>query len=605
MRLCLNPRCQRPSDPANEPNLKCRHCGSDLILNSGYTVSRLLSNDSGFGDIYEAYPVGEHKLLPKILKVLKAQLSHQPKAVELFQQEAHVLQQLNDPGIPKVEPDGYFVYFPRDAQEPLHCLIMEKINGETLAQYLEQQGGGGIPEMQAVDWLQQIVRILNRVHEQAYFHRDIKPANIMRRPNGKLVLIDFGTAREMTGTYLAKMAANHGVTRLTSAGYTPPEQEKGHSLPQSDFYALGRTFVYLLTGKNPIDPDLYNPHTDDLNWRPYAPQISPEFADLLDHLMEPKAMHRPANGTMILEKLEAIAHKLSAQPAAQSIPPTLLIPGAPTPQVHSLSLQLFQFEVITLTDRGQVKSCQGGEAECFEEELGKGVSLTLVKIPSGVFIMGSPDTEISQSPDETPQRAASVPEFFMGKYPITQAQWQVIMGSNPSAFKGENYPVETVSWNDCQAFCQRLSLITGHSYRLPSETEWEYACRAGTNTPFHFGKTLTPDFANYNGTHTYGYGSTGTYRQSTTSVGRFPPNAFGLFDMHGNVWEWCQDGWHDNYVGAPVDGGAWTTGGQSNRKILRGGSWFYNPWHCRSANRFKLLPIGKYNTNGLRVVMEP
>jgi formylglycine-generating enzyme required for sulfatase activity len=196
----------------------------------------------------------------------------------------------------------------------------------------------------------------------------------------------------------------------------------------------------------------------------------------------------------------------------------------------------------------------------------------------------------------------------MGKYPLTQKQYQAIMGYNPSDFKGDSStsltnqrPVEEVSWNDAVKFCQRLSQKTGKTYRLPSEAEWEYACRAGTTTPFYFGENITPDLVNYNGNYPYGSAPKGIYREQTTDVGSFPPNAFGLYDMHGNVWEWCLDNRVDNYNNAPTDGSAVTS--QSGRKVLRGGSWFGSPRGCRSAFRGDDDPEGSSHYQGFRLVV--
>ncbi|AFY52640.1 hypothetical protein Riv7116_0025 [Rivularia sp. PCC 7116] len=237
----------------------------------------------------------------------------------------------------------------------------------------------------------------------------------------------------------------------------------------------------------------------------------------------------------------------------------------------------------------------------FVESLGDGVELEMVLIKGGTFTMGAPEDEEGSTDDERPQHQVTVPTFFMGKYQVTQAQWKAVaklpevereLKAEPSNFKGDNRPVEKVSWYDAVEFCARLSNHTKRKYSLPSEAEWEYACRAGTTTPFHFGETITSDLANYNATSTYGNASEGEYREETTPVGSFGlANAFGLCDMHGNVDEWCLDDWHDNYEGAPTDGSAWFDDKNDNlyqrqgTGVLRGVSWDSDPVDCRSACR--------------------
>jgi formylglycine-generating enzyme required for sulfatase activity len=233
-------------------------------------------------------------------------------------------------------------------------------------------------------------------------------------------------------------------------------------------------------------------------------------------------------------------------------------------------------------------------AKNFTEDLGNGVTLDMVAIPGGTFLMGSPESEPQRLDSESPQHTVTIQPFFMGKFPVTQAQWQAVaslpkvnidLKADPSGCKGAKRPVEQVSWNDAVEFCTRLSKATGREYRLPSEAEWEYACRAGTITPFHFGETITTDLANYDGNYIYGSGSKGQYRGQTTDVGSFPANAFGLHDMHGNVWEWCEDTWHGKYNKAPIDGSAWVSNNDDLR-LWRGGSWHNYPELCRSAVRF-------------------
>ena len=254
------------------------------------------------------------------------------------------------------------------------------------------------------------------------------------------------------------------------------------------------------------------------------------------------------------------------------------------------------------------------------EDLGNGIQLEIVMIPGGSFMMGSPETEEDSNDYERPQHQVTIKAFCLGKYQVTQAQWKAVaafpqvnkeLKLDPSRFKGDgstsltnHRPVEQVSWEDAVEFCDRLSKHTKRQYRLPSEAEWEYACRAGTTTQFHFGQTITTDLANYNGNSTYGDGVKGVYRKETTEVGSFGvANNFGLYDMHGNVYEWCQDYWHSNYEGAPTDGSAWLSNKEdSNRRLLRGGSWLYTPDYCRSACRNDLNLDYYDDLIGFRVV---
>jgi formylglycine-generating enzyme required for sulfatase activity len=286
-------------------------------------------------------------------------------------------------------------------------------------------------------------------------------------------------------------------------------------------------------------------------------------------------------------------------------------------------LELFEFEMAAVKVqrkgilRGQpqvVIKRELRQAWGYVERLSAIVQLEMVAIPEGQFQMGSPQNEPERFEDESPQHLVSVPAFFMGKYPVTQAQWQVVAGlpqmqrkldPDPSRFKGENHPVENVSWRDATEFCDRLSALTGKSYGLPSEAQWEYAARAGTTTPFHFGELITPDLANYDWDSTYGSVKVTKKKdfQGTTPIGSFPANAFGLYDMHGNVWEWCQDIWHNSYKGAPNDGSAWidVEGEEDARRLLRGGSWNVNPGNCRSASRYVNNARFGYNDYGFRV----
>ena len=267
-----------------------------------------------------------------------------------------------------------------------------------------------------------------------------------------------------------------------------------------------------------------------------------------------------------------------------------------------------EFETVTVNARGEIIKREGCQAEMFAEHLGDGVELEMVSIPGGSFLMGSPNTE-QRYPDyngrEEPQHRVKVPPFFIGKYPVTQQQYKAVTGKNPPGFKRANHPLVAVTWNDATDFCWLLSQKTGKTYRLPSEAEWEYACRAGTTTPFCFGPTITTDLANYFGDFVYGSGPTGACRRHSTDVNCFPPNAFGLYDMHGNVYEYCQDVWHDNYNLAPTDGSAWESRGDGSYRVLRGGSSIGAPSICRSAFRHRGHREATYYNYGFRVAVLP
>ena len=228
------------------------------------------------------------------------------------------------------------------------------------------------------------------------------------------------------------------------------------------------------------------------------------------------------------------------------------------------------------------------------------LGMKFVWLPPGTFTMGS-GKEKGRGDDEIVRKITLTRGLYLGVYSVTQEEWQAVMGNNPSHFKGaKNLPVEQVSWTDCQEFCKRLSEKEKKPYRLPTEAEWEYACRAGTTTAFHTGETISTEQANYNGNFTYGKGQQGVYREKTTPVGSFPANPWGLYDMHGNVWQWCQDG-HGGY--AQKDSVDPQGPKATKNRVLRGGSWGSNPIFLRSANRNFADPDSHTEFYGLRVAL--
>ncbi len=317
-----------------------------VLLQDRYRVLKRLGQ-GGFGQTFVVDDRGRRK----VLKILSLERFSSPewkqKAISLFQREAHVLSRLEHPGIPKVEPDGFFTLIDQRG-EAIYCMVMEKIDGPNLKQWMEKRGNKPIPQEQAIAWLKQLAEILDQLHQQELVHRDLKPANIMLRANGHLALIDFGAVREVTETYLVKKDENVTGTVIISAGYTPPEQAEGKAVPQSDYFALGRTFVYLLTGKSPTDFDK-DSRTGKLNWRESAPQVSKELIDLIDYLMAPFPGRRPQTPRIILRCLEETdspvaplplmtpVRRVSPSPAQVETPSTSKFPWRPRPLLNLIT----------------------------------------------------------------------------------------------------------------------------------------------------------------------------------------------------------------------------------------------------------------------------
>ena len=272
----------------------------------------------------------------------------------------------------------------------------------------------------------------------------------------------------------------------------------------------------------------------------------------------------------------------------------------------------FSNYVVTVNDRGEIIKREWNENQYIKIELGNNTGLEMAYIPTGTFLMGTPDGEkipLVNEEREKPQHMVRIKAFFMSKFLITQEQWFAVanlpkierdLSTSPSYFKGNNLPVEEVSWYDAVEFCARLSNYTGMNFNLPTEAEWEYSCRAGTTTPFHYGETITTNLGNFYPKRTYARELIGEDRKKTTAVGIFPPNAFGLYDMHGNLWELCMDDWHDNYKGAPNDGSAWIEE-EEMFVIMRGGSWALCRTTSRSAFRLQAKRHDKSNKIGFRV----
>ena len=595
MTQCLNPDCLQ----VNQAQTKfCVSCGEKLVLRERYRPLKIIGK-GGFGRTFQAVDEDKPSKPFCVIKQFFPQAQgtkNLEKAAKLFAQEAERLDGLGRHSqIPEL-----LAYFTQDNRQ---YLVQEFIDGQNLKQELEESVA--FSENQILELLKSLLPVLEFIHSQQIIHRDIKPENIIRRrKDNQLVLVDFGAAKYATMTALGRTG-----TVIGSAGYVAPEQSVGRASFVSDIYSLGVTCIHLLTQIEPFD--LFDVSENDWVWRDYLQSnVSNKCGEILDKMIVGATKKRFQNVGEILSVIQP-----TSQRKTQYIsPPQISQPQRAQPEKG----ELFTFEVVRVNASGSIVNRSQGSARQKIEDLGNGVSLEMVKIPGGRFLMGSPDTEVKRLSDEGPQHYVDIPEFFMGKYVVTQGQWKAIasrtdlkveldLKTEPSYFKQPykdidrwKRPVEYVNWFEAVEFCKRLSRLTGRNYRLPSEAEWEYACRAGTTTPFHFGETINTELANYRGTDnkernwsgSYGDGPKGEYREQTTPVGQFPANAFGLYDMHGNVREWCADEWHENYAGAPTDGSVWLNGNK-DKSPLRGGSWGYIPNYCRSAIR---------NNSGRRVV---
>lgn len=510
-------------------------------------------------------------------------------------------------------------------------LVSEYAPDGSLKDWLERHGGRAPSVEAAVEMARGILAGLEHLHARSIIHRDVKPENVLLSGTTPR-LADFGISRVLKST--SKSAVSAG-TPL----YMAPEAFNRRRNQQTDLWSVGVILYQMLSGRLPFDgDDIAELYGAILNKVPEPlPDLVPEWlrqtvakslakeperrfrtaAEMSAALAPPapRIEEKPALQQRHTAPVEEPKHKpplVEPQPPKRS--PIIAeatqpnpVPLPPAPRPHRLSKWLTGLLVgalaIALTIYLATNSATppsgfiGGAAsdELFFTEDLNGVKLEMVGVPGGEFLMGSPESETGPYDVEEPQHRVSVQAFSIGKYEITQAQWKAVMGAkNPSNFKGDELPVESVSWNDAKEFCQKLTRMTGKRYGLPSEAEWEYACRAGTT-----------------GEYAGNLDSMAWYHVNSDDkphlVGQKQANAFGLYDMHGNVWEWCEDVWHDSYGGRhgapPTDGSAWSSGGDSGFRPLRGGSWHLYSGDLRSSFRHRVASGDRSSVIGLRVVV--
>jgi formylglycine-generating enzyme required for sulfatase activity len=563
-----------------------------------------------------------------VVKQLRPHHIH-PQMVDLFEKEITILEELGKhPQIPQL-----WDYF----SENQHLYIVQEfIQGHDLSH--EILPGKRSREDYTIELLLEVLEVLCFVHSQGVIHGDIKPRNLVRRyQDDKILLIDFGIIKETASLMVNAQGEFISSAVIGTPGYMPHEQKKGNLCFGSDVYALGITAIQALTGIKPVklSQDI---QTGQVIWKDQV-DISRHIAAVITKMVHPHLSMRYPNAMAAIQGLMSespsrpdwsrrqaiktiscvgagLAASVLMQRVLQVFAPETLVPLFTTPDSQGTtsaaaaraatqeisSLKTFKFETVMVDKWGKISKRYPRQAKFFTEDLGQGITLEMVEIPGGKFVMGSSLAEQERQLDEGPQHSVTIPPFYMGKFVITQKQYQAVMNKNPSKFIGGRRPVERVSWDDAIAFCRQLSQQTGKSYQLPSEAQWEYACRAGTTTPFHFGETINSALANYDANFTYGFGLQGKYLQTTTNVGSFPPNAFGLYDLHGLVWEWCQDTYLDNYHGAPTNGAA-RISDRTPYRLLRGGSWGDKPSACRAANRIRYPQNFISVLHGFRLVL--
>jgi eukaryotic-like serine/threonine-protein kinase len=586
-----------------------------------------------FGSTYLARDTRYRSFVKKVVvKHLQPPLGLFDTALKFFQREAEVLGKLgSEHGQIPTLVDSF-------DEDNNFYIVQEWIDGETLSGILTY--GQRLNQKDTIDLLIEILEPLKFCHDEGTIHRDLKPANLMRRRSDhQLVIIDFGAVREIGQLILLPNGQEQPGSIICSKGYGSPEQCTGNPVLASDVYAVGAIGIQAMTG---LPPHLIDtPFGEIPRWWEVSDRsnATTEFTEILNKMLAFSPKVRYADASAALEALRPLTneHSPTAQQAAvavsvvmprpeniQSVTVDLATTNIAQTSIGqkfqgSLSQEIFTFEtaqpervlvdkievvkksgwlglgtkeeqVTTKLEEWQINKIQKTGAERFIEDLGKNIKLEMVYVPAGSFLMGA----------EKSGQLVMVTDFYMGRYPVTQEQYFTIMDENPAHWQNNRLPVERVSWGNAQVFCQKLNAKTGKKYRLPSEAEWEYACKAGTVTPFYFGETINTELANYNGNCLDKSGVQGVYRAKTTAVGSFPANGFGLHDMHGNVWEWCEDQWQENYQEEPANGIARIN--DHDYRLLRGGSWSSHPHNCSAAYRHKRSADNRCSIIGFRLV---
>jgi formylglycine-generating enzyme required for sulfatase activity/predicted Ser/Thr protein kinase len=603
-----------------------------------YRVLKLLGK-GGMGAVYLAEDI--HLRRQVALKMLYVRASESPQRVERFVREAQSAAVLQHPNICTLHDAGQIDGRP--------FLTMSYIAGKTLEDEIDPDAP--LPQIRAAEIARKIALALDHAHRKGIVHRDLKPANVMMTDEGEPVVMDFGLAKRVAEEEPNEAKLTRDGSILGTPTYMSPEQVKGQTDaigPATDIYSLGVMLFEMLTG----NPPYIGPHwvvMGQITAAPVPPvrEFRPEVDVRLDAICRQAMAKDPAARFPNMAALaQALGEYLNAP---HPNPPPLAIPVQPVsvptikrssgerrikptqkvqakPQNPDLSRRKSKWPpVVGWIVAGMLGLLVAASAILIlfrtkPSEVGnKGdvitnsIGMKLTYIPPGTFSMGSPKDEKDRSEDEEQHEVEITKGFYLGVYEVTQGEYEKVMGANPSYFssKGDGktkvagvdtsrFPVESVSYEDAVKFCTTLSALPEEkqkkrAYRLPTEAEWEYACRGGatSKTPFHFGQSLSSDQANFDGK-----------LGRTCKVGSYQPNGFGLYDMHGNVWEWCSDWYGKDYYGkSPKRDPQGPSEGSS--RVFRGGCWINRAESCAAAYRRTIAPTRANNYLGFRLLAVP
>ena len=583
----------------------------------------------GMGQVYKAYYPEVAKLVA--IKVILSQGKLDTESIKRFEREVKASEKLVHPNIIAVLDSGSF--------KGQLFMVMELIQGKDLFELINEKGK--LPVNEAVAYIIQAARALEHAHANGVIHRDVKPANLIADSQGLLKIVDMGLAKIQAGENEDKISMLTTNTAIMgSADFMSPEQTVSTKNvdTRSDIYSLGASFYFLLTAKVMYPQKATFSKLISHRQAPISslkfmrPDVSQKLDDIYTKMVAKKVEDRYQSMTKLILDLEALEKESTTQDLLKqgaalnpfqvngvnfldlddiSIKPKksagifankkIALFCAGFMVVVGLFFVMFFIPKNTLVkndlnntddaqdafleppfDFNQAQEAQQSLAKTLglavetTVDIGRGVNLAMILIPQGKFMMGSPFSEPGHKDDELQHQVVFSRPYFIGKYEVTQEQWEAVMGDNPSQTKGAKLPVTNISWNDCQNFISKLNAKTESNYRLPTEAEWEYACRSGAKSAYSVGNKITKNDANYENA-----------KGGAKPVGSYKPNAFGLYDMHGNVYEFCSD-WYGAYAAGKSLDPMGVNNGRDH--VLRGGSFFVDGLLLRSSTRDLVAP---------------